>query len=303
MKKIQDNKLHKPKLMVVLAHPDDESFGMGGTIAVYAQKGVDITLICATRGEAGDVDEEYMEGYSSIADMRTAELQCAANTLGIKQIIFLGYRDSGMQNSPDNRHPRALVNADIDAVAMQIAHHIRRICPQVMLTFDPVGGYKHPDHIAIHRAAVRAFEMAASSDFDDKTPPWKVQKLYFHIMPKRMIKFMIRMQTMLRKDPRHFGRNKDIDLVSIIEDSNYPVHLRVNIRNVRKIKDAAGKCHASQIMDMDSRPNPIRWFLRLIGDYEEFMRYYPPAEDKLHETDLFQGVDFGVLPKATSAQS
>ena len=282
----------KPKLLVVLAHPDDESFGMGGTIAFYAQQGVDVYLICATRGEAGDVDDEYLEGYTSIADMRTAELHCAAKTLGIKQFFFLDYRDSGMQDSPANHHPEALVNAEVDEVAAAIVHHIRKIQPQVVLTFDPVGGYKHPDHIAIHRATVRAFEMASSPDFEDGQHPWKVQKVYFHIMPKRMIKFMIRLLTILGKDPHHFGRNSDIDLVSIIENSNFPVHLRINIRSVRKIKDAAGKCHASQIMDMDSRPNPVRWFLRLIGDYEEFMRYYPPADSQLHEVDMFQGVNF-----------
>src|SRR3989304_5201223 len=87
------------KILAALAHPDDESFGMGGTLALYAQRGVDVHLVCATRGEAGTVEAEHLEGYASIAERRVAELRCAALRLGLSGVHFLDYRDSGMPGS------------------------------------------------------------------------------------------------------------------------------------------------------------------------------------------------------------
>jgi N-acetyl-1-D-myo-inositol-2-amino-2-deoxy-alpha-D-glucopyranoside deacetylase len=86
-------------LLAVLAHPDDESFGMGGTLALYASRGVDVYLVCATRGEVGEADEKHLKDFSSIGEMREAELRCAAGILGLKGVFFLGYRDSGMPGS------------------------------------------------------------------------------------------------------------------------------------------------------------------------------------------------------------
>ena len=106
----------KKKMLVVLAHPDDESFGMGGTLAYYAAQGVDVHLICATRGEVGEVDPEYMKGYESKGELREVELRCAAEKLGIKQVLFLDYRDSGMQGSPENDHPNSLYSQPLEEV-------------------------------------------------------------------------------------------------------------------------------------------------------------------------------------------
>lgn len=166
-----------------ISSSDDESFGVGGTLAYYARRGVDVYLICATRGEAGDVDEEYLQGYHSIAERREAELRCAAGKLGLAGVYFLDYRDSGMPGSADNHHPQALMNAPLEDVARKIIVYIRRLRPQVVITFDPIGGYRHPDHIAIHQATVRAFESAAQPNplLDAQgLPPYQPAKLYFH---------------------------------------------------------------------------------------------------------------------------
>ena len=95
------------KLLAVLAHPDDETFGIGGTLALYASKGVAVHLICTTRGEAGDMPAALLEGFDSIAERREYELRCAADTLGLAGVHMLGYRDSGMAGSSDNLHPEA----------------------------------------------------------------------------------------------------------------------------------------------------------------------------------------------------
>ena len=111
----------KKVLLSVLAHPDDESFGMGGTLAYYADQGVDVYLICATRGEVGEVAPEYLKNYHSIGELREAELRCASAHLGLAGIHFMDYRDSGMVGSPENDHPEAFINAPVDEVARKIA--------------------------------------------------------------------------------------------------------------------------------------------------------------------------------------
>ncbi|MBI3537462.1 MAG: PIG-L family deacetylase, partial [Chloroflexi bacterium] len=148
------------KLLFIFAHPDDETFGTGGTIAYYARRGVEVHYICATRGEVGEAPPD-LRGYKSVGEMREAELKCAANILGIHAIHFLNYRDSGMPGSTDNTHPNAFAAQPTELIARQIASLIREIRPQVIVTFDPIGGYLHPDHIAAHNATLRAYEIAA----------------------------------------------------------------------------------------------------------------------------------------------
>src|SRR5512140_2272780 len=95
-------------MLVCLAHPDDETFGMGGSLALYARRGVQVHLVCATRGDVGDVDKELMQGFSTVAERRESELRCAAGILGLSGVYFLGYGDWGMPGSPDNQHLNAL---------------------------------------------------------------------------------------------------------------------------------------------------------------------------------------------------
>src|SRR5205085_11694019 len=116
--------------------------------------------VCATRGECGSVAPELLAGYADIAALRTAELTCAAQALGLAAVHYLGYRDSGMAGAPDNQHPSALAQAPIARVTGQVVALMRALRPQVVLTFGSYGGYGHPDHIAIHRATLAAFTAA-----------------------------------------------------------------------------------------------------------------------------------------------
>ncbi len=154
-----------PVLLAVLAHPDDETFGVGGTLAIYASLGVEVYLLCATRGEAGEVEQKYMTGYSSIEALRTRELECACNALGVKQIRYLDYRDSGMPGSEDHRNPNSLINIPEQTVIGEIVEIIRELRPQVLITHDPMGGYGHPDHIFLHNATYKAFKLAADNNY------------------------------------------------------------------------------------------------------------------------------------------
>ena len=174
-----------PTLLAILAHPDDESFGIGGTLALYAERGVKVHLITATCGEVGTVDPEYLDQHASIAELRVEkELRCAADQLGISDVYVLEYRDSGMPGAPDNEHPQALIQAPIEEVAEKLTHYIRKLRPQVVITHDPIGGYKHPDHIAVHKATVRAFHAAGEvTVFPNELPLYQPQKLYFSTSP------------------------------------------------------------------------------------------------------------------------
>ncbi|NLG98008.1 MAG: GlcNAc-PI de-N-acetylase [Chloroflexi bacterium] len=277
-------------LLAVLAHPDDETFGMGGTLALYAQKGVEVHLVCATRGEAGEMDPEYMNGFKSIAERRESELRCAAQHLGLKGVHFLGYRDSGMPGSPDNKHPQALCAQPVEEVAAGVVQYIRMIKPQVVITFDPIGGYRHPDHIAMHNATVKAFSLAGDPTYHSNgLSPYQPQKLYYHTVPNKMLRVAVRMMQILGQDPRHMGKNKDIDLVSLTEVS-FPVHARIDYRPVMKVRDEATACHASQggsSLMTGVMAQIRRWFV----SYETYMRAYPEAApDMPVERDLFEGV-------------
>lgn len=280
----------RPTLLSVMAHPDDETFGMGGTLAWYARAGAITQLICATGGEMGDVAPEYLDGYASIADRRRAELECATTTLGIAKVIMLGYRDSGMEGAPANQHPEALAAAPIEEVAARVTQHIRALRPQVVVTFDPIGGYRHPDHIAIHRATVRAFHAAGDPHaYPSDLPPHTPQKLYYQTFPRGLLRFVVRMMPLFGRDPRHFGRNGDIDIASIAE-TDFPIHTTIDYLSVAEIRAIASACHASQGGNSPMMRGLPPKLLALFGGRETFMRAYPPAAPGLREDDLFAGV-------------
>jgi LmbE family N-acetylglucosaminyl deacetylase len=275
------------RLLAVLAHPDDESFGPGGTLALYARRGVAVHLICATRGEVGTVEEKLLAGFPDIGALREAELRCAAAHLGLTNVTFLGYRDSGMPGSPDNQHPQALAAASQDEVVARLVPLFRRIRPQVVITFDPIGGYNHPDHIAIQRATLAAFQASAEASYPAAGPPYAPQKLYYSTFPRGFLRAAVRLMRLFRRDPRRFGRNQDIDLVEIARQ-DFPIHARINIRSVFEIKAQASACHASQ--GGGPPRGLVGALLQLTGSKEGFMRAFPPATGRVRETDLFDGV-------------
>ena len=263
-------------ILAVLAHPDDESFGLGGTLALYARRGYNTYLVCATRGEAGTVDAEYLNGFKDTAELRTDELLRAAKHLGLKEVFFLGYRDSGMPGMEDNQHPNAQINHPIDEVAGRIVKFIRELKPDIVLTFDPIGGYKHPDHIHVHLATKLAFERSDDSSFHPEAgAPFKPQALYYQVFPREFLKWMTRLMPLLGKDPRKWGRNGDIDLKELAE-VEFPVHVRLDIRSVAEIKREAGAQHASQ-GGVGMRSGLMGFVTRVFGEKEDFMRAYPPV--------------------------
>jgi N-acetyl-1-D-myo-inositol-2-amino-2-deoxy-alpha-D-glucopyranoside deacetylase len=275
------------RLLAVMAHPDDESFGPGATLALYSRRGVETYLVCATRGEAGAAPSD-LRGYASKAEMREAELRCASRVLGLQEVRFLGYRDSGMAGSPENTHPDSTAMAPLDEMARKVARHIREIRPQVIITFDPSGGYGHPDHIAVHRATVEAFRLAGDPQVEiDGLNSYFPQKLYFHTFPLGWLKPLVRLLQRVGADPQRFGRNRDIDLVALAA-GDVPVHAIIPTRSAAHLKGQAIQCHASQSGGM--RRVAIALMVRLLGNKEYFSRVVPVQPPLYMERDLFEGV-------------
>jgi len=280
-------------LLFVGAHPDDETFGVGGTLAKYILAGASVYYACATRGEAGSVDAALMQGYENIGDLRWAELECASGILGLAGLYDLGYRDSGMPGSVDNNHPRALAAAPVEEVAERIVKIIRDTKPQVVVTFDPIGGYRHPDHIAVHRATVMAFHAAAdAARFPGAGAPYQPDKLYFQVMSRKLLKIAVKILPLFGQDPRRFGRNGDIDITALAS-VDFPVHAKVQLtREARELQEKARACHISQVGSGPPRRTSLMGLVaRLAGQKDSFMRAYPPPVNGRVEHDLFQGVE------------
>lgn len=280
--------IHQLSLMAVLAHPDDETFGMGGTLAVYAQKGVRVHLVCATRGEVGEADANLLQGFSSVGALREHELRCAAKKIGLASVNFLGYRDSGMRGSPENQHPDALINAPIDLVVKKIDHYFLKYQPQVIITFDPLGGYMHPDHIAIQRATEKAFFKFHGNGKKISSDGYSPSKLYFHTFPHKTLKIILKILPFFGLNPTQFGRNKDINLLDMVQQ-DFPITTRINYKNVMEIREQAFACHTSQ--GGGKKDNLIvTWLGRLSSKQDTFMRAFPPYDSKRVEKDLFDGI-------------
>ena len=284
-------------LLGVFAHPDDESFGPGGTLARYAAQGVQVHVIIATDGDAGSVNESHLrQDGRTLAQERSEELARAAVALGLTTIWNLPYRDSGMRGSPDNRHPRALAQQPVQGLVTDLAGYMRRLQPQVVITHDPYGGYGHPDHVRCCEAATAAFYAAGQSAEPTakgngeaglaRRPP---QKLYYTCFDKRMLRWIVKFMQLTGRNPRQVGRNQDVDLVQIAAWET-PIHARIDVRAFLERKERASRAHASQYSGGPSTlralPPPLR---RRLSRYEHFTRAYP-APTAYREPDLFHNV-------------
>lgn len=182
--------------MAVHAHPDDELFGTGGTFARLSHEGVRTVLITSTHGEAGDIfdpsmtEEERTYTFAHMGEVREKELAAAVAALGITEQCYLGFRDSGMVGTADNDNPASYYRATFDEAVKRLVKYIREFKPQVIVTYDPWGGYGHPDHVQSHRVTAIAFDAAADKRFYPELglEPWQASKLYYTAFSRNMFK-------------------------------------------------------------------------------------------------------------------
>lgn len=183
------------RLLLVHAHPDDESIGTGATMARYVAEGGHVTLVTCTLGEEGEIIPVELSHLASeeddvLGDHRIGELAAACEALGVEDHRFLGgpgrWRDSGMMGAATNDRPDAFWRADLDEAAGELVAVIREVRPQVLVTYDENGHYGHPDHIQAHRVSRRAFELAADPGFGEGEP-WQIAKFYHTATPRSVL--------------------------------------------------------------------------------------------------------------------
>jgi N-acetyl-1-D-myo-inositol-2-amino-2-deoxy-alpha-D-glucopyranoside deacetylase len=182
--------METPRLLFVHAHPDDETIATGATIAHYAARGAQVRVVTCTLGEEGEVIGERwaqlaVREADQLGGYRIGELTAALRALGIDEPIFLGgagrWRDSGMEGTPP-RHRQRFIDADPDEAVGALVAIIRELRPHVVVTYDPKGGYGHPDHIHTHEVTMAAVTASAGADYPGE--PWAVPKLYWAVVPK-----------------------------------------------------------------------------------------------------------------------
>jgi LmbE family N-acetylglucosaminyl deacetylase len=266
------------RLLAVLAHPDDESFGPGGALARAAAEGVEVHLVTMTDGAAGTTDQS-LDG-DELAAVRAGELRAAASKLGVT-LHHLTHRDSGFSDQAAAAHPEALVNVPTEQLAEELSQLIQQIRPHVVMTHDETGGYGHRDHISCHRATVAAFGDAAD---------WKPQRLYCEVSSERWMRIAAAIMRLVRKDPTRVGANQDIDLTKIGVPSS-SITTRINIRPYWRSKKAAAACHQSQGGGPPQTRHLPVFLLRLLFPTETFTRLAPASPGVLRESSFFEGLE------------
>ncbi|MCS6801996.1 MAG: PIG-L family deacetylase [Chloroflexota bacterium] len=166
-------------ILAVLAHPDDEGV-CAGTLVKNVRLGGRSILICATRGEVGEISDPALATPETLGEVRERELREACAILGIDPPIFLGYRDSGMEGTEPNHDPRAFINGDRSEMLQRLVREVRRLRPDLIITFEPFGIYGHPDHRLVSQLATDAFAEAGTPElFPEEGDPWQPAKLYY----------------------------------------------------------------------------------------------------------------------------
>jgi len=285
--KLSDGKNEKFTLLAVHAHPDDESISTGGILAKYSAKGFRTVLAYGTRGEAGDIlNPQFVSPKPglNIKEIRAIELAAAVKVLAVETVYYLGYRDSGMAGSPENHHPQAFAQADIQEAIARLVEIIRRVRPHVIVTYNEKGTYLHPDHIMANRVTLRAFQASGDAQFEigETLEPWQPAKLYYTAIPLERLRRMYRIFKERGEEPGF-----DPEVLGTPENKISTV---VDVREYLSRKLEALDCHQSQ-MNPNSimRRMPEEWRLEVMG-YEHFecVQGCPAADTK--ETDLFEGL-------------
>jgi N-acetyl-1-D-myo-inositol-2-amino-2-deoxy-alpha-D-glucopyranoside deacetylase len=274
------------RILLVHAHPDDETINNGATMALYAARGAQVTLVTCTRGEEGEVlVPELSHLASSHNDLlgahREIELKNAMRALGVVDHRFLGkFRDSGMMGTEPNNRPDVFWQADLDTAAKLLVEIIEEIKPHILITYDEIGGYGHPDHIKAHLVAMRASELST----------WQIQKIYWNTTPKSVI--AAGMEAMKDVGTDFFGTD-DINEIPFAKDDSFVTTL-IDGNDFVDAKMEAMKAHSTQI----ALDGPFFALSNNLGLQVWGHEYYtlvrgekaPPFDSEGRESDLTSGI-------------
>lgn len=291
------------RLLLVHAHPDDESINNGATMARYAAEGAQVTLVTCTLGEEGEVippslarlapGGEPTGAFSALGAHRDGELTAAMRELGVADHRLLGgrgrFRDSGMMGFPQNDHEDAFWGAEVDGAAAYLVEVIRSVRPQVLVTYDPHGGYGHPDHIQAHRVATRAAELAADGHFRPGLgAPHTIAKIYWNRVPRSVAEQGF---AQLRDSGADFAGVAEIgDVPGVVDDGEITAEIDGTAYAAHKA--AAMRAHETQIVvdgAFFALSNGLGQPL-FTTEYYQLVRGASGADAGVRETDLFAGV-------------
>ncbi len=254
---------------MALAHPDDETFGVGGVMARAVDEGHRVVIVCATRGEVGEIADPSLATPETLGEVRERELRSAAKALGVTDVRFLGFRDSGMAGTPENNDPRALINAEPSDVIARLVRIVREVRPDVIVTFEPGGIYGHPDHVTISERATAAADAAADgSRWPDAGAPHRVARLYYVALPRSVLRSF---RSEAAKAGVQWGLADAIQIEQAVPDERIDAALDVTPWIERK--KAAVAAHATQLGTMQKMPEGFtermfsrEWFVLARGE-------------------------------------
>ncbi|HYA01423.1 MAG TPA: N-acetyl-1-D-myo-inositol-2-amino-2-deoxy-alpha-D-glucopyranoside deacetylase [Candidatus Binatia bacterium] len=280
------------RLLTVHAHPDDETITMGGLLAQCADRGVATSVVCCTDGKVATIfDPEYAANEPEIRprlkEIRADELRRACQILGVSEVNFLDYGDSGMAGTDTNNLPGAFWQVDMDEAVRRVVAHIRRFRPHVVVTYDSNGGYGHPDHIQAHRVTLLAVEAAYHALYPELGPSWRVSKLYYTAFPLSEARRAVEMARVAGMKPP-FGET-DPDALEFITPDEW-VTTVVNVRDQLARKREALLAHRSQLTEDFALLSVPEAVLREHFFNEHYQLVVSRVPTALPESDVFAGV-------------
>lgn len=277
-------------LLSIHAHPDDEASKGAGTVHRYHQAGARAVLVCCTGGEAGDILNPSMdtpEIRARLHEVRLEELATSAEIIGYDDIVMLGYRDSGMPDTPENADPRCFARAPLAEAVGRLVAIIRRERPQVVLTYgDDQSGYPHPDHLRVHEVSMAAIPAAADPEqHPEAGPAWSVPKVYWSVWSRRRLEATHQAFLDAEMDSpfseEWFAR----------QSQDHRITTTIDVDGLYAVRTGALRAHATQV-----DPTSPFWFglpedvAATIHPFEDYIRALSTVDAPLPEDDLFAGL-------------
>ncbi|HEU5380485.1 MAG TPA: PIG-L family deacetylase [Ktedonobacteraceae bacterium] len=277
------------RLLGVFPHPDDEGT-MSGALLAYGQTDVETGLICLTRGEVGEISDPALATPETLGVVREGEMRAATEALGVHNLWFLGYRDSGMAGTADNQDPRSLVQASPADVVGKIVAVIRDFRPQVIVTFDETGGYGHPDHIAAYKHTTSAFYAAADAvQYPELGPAHLVSKLYYSSFPRSALRRMGEWMRDQKAEVEAWVSRLDPEQLGLPDEQ---IDVRLDVRAQLEAKGRSWSMHRTQINPNSAMARIPEEVMREWRSYEYYhlaaTRVGPDIAD---ENDLFAHIE------------
>lgn len=279
-------------LMAVHAHPDDEIFGTGGVFARAADEGMRTVLVVATGGEEGEIHDparDTADERGRLAEIRAEELRRSSEVLGIQEVHFLGYRDSGMLGTPANNRPDNFLHANREEATRRVVRLIRAVRPDVLVTYDERGGYGHPDHVTAHLVTTAAVDAAADPGRypDLGLPSWLVPKFYNAANPRSIWHWIGEEMRVRGIAPE--PQDTEYDYESFLTPDEV-ITTRVDVTPYVSRKRAALAQHETQVGQDDWLNHMPEDLVEALLKTESFIRVLPAVPVTQPEDDLFAGL-------------